>query len=33
MVRKLSWLVGLWAASVALLGLAALAMQALIPRL
>jgi len=31
MVRKLSWLVGLWTASVAVTGLVALALQAVAP--
>jgi hypothetical protein len=31
MVKKLSWLVGLWVASVAATGLAALAMRAVTP--
>jgi hypothetical protein len=31
MVKKLSWLVGLWAASVIVVGAAALAMRALLP--
>jgi hypothetical protein len=32
MVKKLSWLVGLWAASVLVVGVAAFAMRALLPR-
>jgi hypothetical protein len=31
MVRKLSWLIGLWAAAVAAMGLAALAMRTIAP--
>jgi hypothetical protein len=32
MVKKLSWLIGLWAASVLATGAAAFAMRALLPR-
>jgi hypothetical protein len=32
MVKKLSWLVGLWAASVLVVGVAAFAMRAVLPR-
>jgi hypothetical protein len=31
MVRKLSWLVGLWAASVVVVGAAAFVMRAMLP--